>query len=129
MKHLKRPRISLRGVIFVMFLSAIRRRFSPAAHDCDPSPEQNSFSFSSAPKIVLCAPLRLDQTENVVALLQSGCSVLLNLEQDSYEVARRLLDFVAGVAYHNENQIQRVAPRAFLITPCDAEVISLCDAV
>lgn len=58
-------------------------------------------------------------------LLQSGCSVLLNLERDSYDVARRLLDFVAGVAYHNENQIQRVAPRAFLITPYDAEIESV----
>lgn len=76
----------------------------------------------SSSKIVLCSPLELDQTEDVVDLLQSGCAVLLNLERDRYDVARRLLDFVAGVAYHNENQIQRVAPRAFLIAPYDAEI-------
>lgn len=77
---------------------------------------------NSSTKIVLCSPIELDETENVVDILQSGCSVLLNLERDRYDVARRLLDFVAGVAYHNENQIQQVAPRAFLIAPYDAEI-------
>lgn len=86
----------------------------------------SSYSRSnSSTRIVLCSPQKLEQTEDVVDLLQSGCSVLLNLERDSYDVARRLLDFVAGVAYHNENQIQRVAPRAFLITPYDAEIESV----
>lgn len=91
------------------------------------SPTPFSSRKPSSTKIVLCTPLRLDQTEDVVDLLQSGCSVLLNLERDSYDVARRLLDFVAGVAYHNENQIQRVAPKAFLITPYDAEIVGFRD--
>ena len=73
------------------------------------------------------APRGLDQTEDVVDMLQSGSSVVLNLERDSYDVARRLLDFVAGVAYHNENQIRRVAPNTFLIVPFDAEILTIQD--
>ena len=75
-------------------------------------------------RIVICAPEQLDQTEIIVDLLQSGSSVLLNLETGRRDIARRLLDFVAGVAYHNENQIQRVAPSVYLILPYDAEVES-----
>ena len=75
-------------------------------------------------RIVICAPEQLNQTENIVDLLQSGSSILLNLETGRRDIARRLLDFVAGVAYHNENQIQRVAPSVYLILPYDAEVES-----
>ena len=75
-------------------------------------------------RIVICAPEQLDQTESIVDLLQSGSSVLLNLETGRRDIARRLLDFVAGVAYHNENQIQGVAPSVYLILPYDAEVES-----
>ena len=73
-------------------------------------------------KIVLQAPQRLEQTEEIVDLLQSGSSVVLNLQGGSYETARRLLDFVAGVAYHNANKVWKVARNTFLIVPYDAEV-------
>lgn len=73
-------------------------------------------------KIVLQAPQRLEQTEEVVDLLQSGSSVVLNLQGGNYEISRRLLDFVAGVAYHNENKVWKVARNTFLIVPYDAEV-------
>lgn len=75
-------------------------------------------------RIVICTPDRLDQTENIVDLLQSGSSVLLNLEMSRRDIARRLLDFIAGVAYHNDNQVRRVAPSAYLILPYDAEVMA-----
>ena len=80
---------------------------------------------ASCPKpsrIVIQAPLRLDQTEGIVDILQSGCSVLLNLQGGSAETARRLLDFIAGFAYHNENKVWKIARNTFLIVPFDAEV-------
>ena len=79
-------------------------------------------SGNARSRIVICSPDQLEQTEYVVDLLQSGCSVLLSLQTDKRDVARRLLDFIAGVAYYNENQIQWVAPSTFLILPYDAEV-------
>lgn len=74
--------------------------------------------------IVICAPNQLEQTESIVDLLQSGSSVLFNLETSRRDIARRLLDFIAGVAYHNDNQVRRVAPSAYLILPYDAEVMA-----
>ena len=61
-------------------------------------------SDNMRPRIVICAPDRLEQTEEIVDQLQNGSSVLLNLETSHRDIARRLLDFIAGVAYHNDNQ-------------------------
>lgn len=85
-------------------------------------PIQTIMGKSSRPRIVICAPDRLEQTEYIVDQLQSGNSMLLNLEISRRDIARRLLDFIAGVAYHNDNQVPRVAPSAYLILPYDAEV-------
>ena len=79
-------------------------------------------SDNMRPRIVICAPDRLEQTEDIVDQLQSGSSVLLNLETSRRDIARRLLDFIAGVAYHNDNQVRRVARSAYLILPYNAEV-------
>lgn len=85
---------------------------------------QTDMEKSARSRIVICAPDQLEQTENIVDLLQSGSSVLLNLETSRRDIARRLLDFIAGVAYHNDNQVRRVAPSAYLILPYDAEVMA-----
>ena len=73
-------------------------------------------------RIVIQSPRQLDETEGILDDLQSGCSVLLNLQSGNYETARRLLDFVAGSAYHNENKVWKIARNTFLIVPYDAEV-------
>ena len=110
-----------------------KRRLFPAADD-GPAPQGPQWESGrtlrqwpggdggNRTKIVICSPDRLDQTEHIVDLLQSGCAVLLNLESGSRDVARRLLDFIAGVAYRNENQIRKVARSAYLILPYDAVV-------
>lgn len=87
-------------------------------------PTQAVMWKSARSRIVICTPDRLDQTENIVDLLRSGSSVLLNLEMSRRDIARRLLDFIAGVAYHNNNQVRRVAPSAYLILPYGAEVMA-----
>ena len=78
---------------------------------------------SPASIIVICVPNQLRQAAKIVDLLQSGCSVLLNLENVDDTISNRLLDFIAGVAYHNENQIRQVAPSAYLILPFDADIL------
>ena len=73
-------------------------------------------------RIVIQSPRQLDETAGILDDLQNGCSVLLNLQSGNHETARRLLDFVAGFAYHNENKVWKIARNTFLIVPYDAEV-------
>jgi len=47
----------------------------------------------------------------------------LNLEQTSKDVSRRLIDFLSGVAYANNGQIQRVANSTYIITPYNVDIM------
>ena len=48
---------------------------------------------------------------------EPGIAVVLNLESANKDVARRILDFLSGVAYANDGQIKKVANCTFIITP------------
>ena len=48
--------------------------------------------------------------------------MLLNLEKTEKDVARRIVDFLSGVAYANNGKIQKVATRTFIVTPYDVEI-------
>ena len=43
--------------------------------------------------------------------------VILNLESCEDEIARRVLDFIGGVAYACGSMVKRIAGRVFIITP------------
>ena len=49
-------------------------------------------------------------------------TVILNLEDTNKETARRLIDFLTGVAYAIGGQIERVSERTFVITPSDVMI-------
>ena len=50
-------------------------------------------------------------------------TVVLNLESTNKDVARRLVDFLSGVAYANNGQIKRVAASTFIITPYNVDIV------
>lgn len=49
-------------------------------------------------------------------------TVVLNLEATNKETARRILDFLSGVAYSIGGQLKRVANNTFVITPNNVDV-------
>ena len=48
--------------------------------------------------------------------------VILNLQNVDGDLARRMVDFCAGLTYALDGQIQTVASRVFLLTPRNVEV-------
>ncbi|MCL2813052.1 MAG: cell division protein SepF [Oscillospiraceae bacterium] len=44
-------------------------------------------------------------------------TVILNLEETNKETARRLLDYLHGVAYATKGQVKKVAEKTFIIAP------------
>ena len=50
-------------------------------------------------------------------------TVVLNLESTNKEIARRLLDFLSGVAYANEGKIKKVAISTYIITPYNVDIL------
>ena len=55
--------------------------------------------------------------------LNAKKTVVLNLEQTSKDVSRRLIDFLCGVAYANNGQMKRVANNTYIITPYNVDIM------
>ena len=68
-------------------------------------------------QVVLVKPERFGDASAVADHLNAKRTVVLNLESANKDVARRILDFLSGVAYANDGQIKKVANCTFIITP------------
>ena len=74
-------------------------------------------------KVVLVKPERFEDASSIADHLNSKRTVVLNLESTSKDIARRLIDFLSGVAYANNGQIKRVAASTFIITPYNVDIM------
>ncbi len=74
-------------------------------------------------QVVLVKPERFDDASSVADHLNEKRTVVLNLESTNKDVARRLVDFLSGVAYANNGQIKRVANSTFIITPYNVDIM------
>lgn len=69
-------------------------------------------------QVVLFKPERFgEDTREIADELIKMHTVVLNLENTSKDVSRRIIDFLSGVAYANSGQIKRVATSTYIITP------------
>ena len=74
-------------------------------------------------QVVLVKPERFDMAAEIADHLREKRTVVLNLEQTSKDIARRLLDFLSGVAYAQEGKIKKVAVNTYLITPYNVDLM------
>ena len=73
--------------------------------------------------VVLVKPDRFESAAEIADHLKEKRTVVLNLEQTNKDVARRLVDFLSGVAYANEGKIKKVANSTFIITPYNVDIL------
>ncbi len=74
-------------------------------------------------QVVLAKPESFEEAKSVADNLNEKRTVVLNLESANRDVARRLVDFLTGVAYANGGQFKRVANSTFIITPYNVDVM------
>ena len=74
-------------------------------------------------QVVLVKPDRFEQASEIADHLRDKRTVVLNLESTQKEIARRLLDFLSGVAYANEGKIKKVAISTYIITPYNVDIL------
>ncbi len=74
-------------------------------------------------EVVLVKPERFEDASGIADQLNNKRTVVLNLESTHKDVARRLIDFLSGVAYANNGQIKRVANSTFIITPFNVGIV------
>lgn len=73
-------------------------------------------------KVVLVKPERFENASEIADHLKDKRTVVLNLESTNKDVARRLIDFLSGVAYAGEGKIKKVAANTFIITPYHVDI-------
>ena len=73
--------------------------------------------------MVLVKPEKFEAASEIADHLRDKRTVVLNLESTNKDVARRLIDFLSGVAYAGEGKIKRVAANTFIITPYSVDIM------
>ena len=63
-----------------------------------------------------------EETRAIADELTKTHTVVLNLEDTNKEMARRILDFLSGVAYANKGKIKRVASNTYIIIPSNVDL-------
>ncbi|MCL2343746.1 MAG: cell division protein SepF [Firmicutes bacterium] len=86
--------------------------------------EEKVVNLNSAPqlKVVLVKPERFETAAEIADNLRDKCTVVMNLEQTNKDIARRLIDFLSGVAYAQDGKIKKVASSTYIITPYNVDL-------
>ena len=63
-----------------------------------------------------------EETRSIADELMKNHTVVLNLEDTNKDMARRILDFLSGVAYANNGKIKRVATNTYIIIPSNVDL-------
>ena len=74
-------------------------------------------------KVVLVKPERFENASEIADHLKEKRTVVLNLESTNKDVARRLIDFLSGVAYAGEGKIKKVAANTYIIPPYSVDIM------
>ena len=74
-------------------------------------------------QVVLVKPDRFENAADIADHHREKHTVVLNLEQTNKDIARRLIDFLSGVAYAQDGKIKKVAVNTYLITPYNVNLI------
>ncbi|MBE6658511.1 MAG: cell division protein SepF [Ruminococcaceae bacterium] len=87
-----------------------------------PQPRQQSPLGGTNLELKVVKPDRYENVNQIADHLLNRRTVVLNLEGTNKETARRLIDFLSGVAYSIDGQLKRVANNTFVITPHNVDV-------
>lgn len=68
-------------------------------------------------EVVLVKPEAFTDSKQIADHLIAKKTVVLNLEKTSADTRRRIIDFLAGVAYANGGSLKPVANLTYIITP------------
>ena len=72
------------------------------------------------PKAV--TPRRFSDAQEIGDLAKANNPVIVNLQANERELARRMIDFCSGVTYALAGSMDKVADQVFLLTPSNVEV-------
>ncbi len=76
----------------------------------------------AALELKVVKPQHFESVPQIADHLLNKRTVVLNLENTNKETARRLIDFLSGVAYSIDGSLKKIASNAYVITPSNVDV-------
>ena len=98
----------------------------PKAHVAEPrrnSGKVVNINANHQMQVVLVKPERYENAPEIADHLRERRTVVINLEQTNKDVAKRLIDFLSGVAYAMEGKMKKVANSTYMITPYNVDIL------
>ena len=86
--------------------------------------QQGGADLSTNTEIKVVRPVRYDEVQQIADHLLVNRTVVLNLEGTNKENARRMIDFLSGIAYSIGGNLRKVSNNTFVITPSNVNVTS-----
>lgn len=86
-------------------------------------PQQQSAYDDGSLKIVLARPEKYSEVTEIGSDINLKKTVLLNLENVKNDDAKRILDFISGVAFANSAKIKMMAQKTFAIIPSNVQFV------
>jgi len=123
LKRLARPYEDEEEDTFVDEFENTSRTPAPRAPETDRRNKVVNIHATTQLQVVLVKPERFENASEIADHLRDKRTVVLNLEQTDKNIARRLIDFLSGVAYANEGTIKKVALSTYIITPYNVEIL------
>ena len=107
--------------------SSVREQQTASVFDTPEQPRRSNkvvnIHTTTQLQVVLVKPDKFEAASEIADHLRDKRTVVLNLESTNKDVARRLLDFLSGVAYANEGKIKKVAISTYIITPFNVDIL------
>ena len=106
---------------------AVRQDTAPSVFESDRSDRRSNkvvnIHTTTQLQVVLVKPERFENAAEIADHLREKRTVVLNLEQTSKDVSRRILDFLSGAAYAQEGKVKKVALSTYIITPYNVDIL------
>ena len=103
--------------------SASRPAFLPRRERSGDSGKVMNLNANSGSKVVFIKPERYETSKEICDHIRSKRIVLLNLDDTNKEIARRILDFIAGATYYSDGKVTRISASTYIITPTSVDVV------
>lgn len=75
-------------------------------------------------RMVITQPTSFEQSEEICGYLKEKKSVIINLEYVNKDVARRIIDFIAGAVNALDGHMQKISNAIFLVAPMNYDIAS-----
>ena len=78
---------------------------------------KNKLNANKDSNLVLFEPRSYSETQDIALYLKQKKAAVVNLHRLQKEQSKRVIDFLSGVIYAIDGDIQQIGPKIFLCTP------------